>query len=806
MELPLFCSAPKRLTASSAWHQHIPFAMHLVEVLKPEIIVELGAYKGDSYCSFCQSVQELQLNTRCFAVDTWKGDEQGGYFGAEVLENLRAYHDPLYGSFSKLIQSSFQDALASFSDGTIDIIHIDGYHTYEAVRRDFYSWRPKLSRRGIMLLHDTNVRDRNFGVWRLWDEIKEDYPHFDFPHGHGLGVIGIGADQPAPLRELFQASKSEIAIIRNFFSRLGERITSQVASEAELERLRLLIAEKEHTIQAIRAEKEQALIELRTEASEKERLVQILAEQKDPSMSDLEMHLSKINKAEQRIHPFKREVRRSFHWLRDKILPQGTHRRKTAVFIRKSASNPLIAIPNFKKFLWYCHIYGLRNATRLALRKLHQPNALKIKIRPLCSPNSASFLHEEELPRINKKISVVVPTKNAGDDFPFLMKKLKSQKGLGECEIIIVDSGSTDRTLETAKNEGAKIIEIAPEDFNHADARNRGAECSTGDYVLFLVQDALPMTDKWLWEMARTLEQNQTVAVSCAEYPRSDCDLFYQHLIWSHYRTLNLDKDRFLSWDESCSSQLGLRSNSQISDIAALIRLDIFNKYKYKTKFAEDLDLGIRLIKDGHRIGFLYSTRVLHSHNRPAYYFLKRAYVDSKFLKEVFQGIQFPAIRNQTRLFRDIAAIYYGTKNVAQEIMNGNNPETVSRLFHRIQSLYSMEQNEIEDLETIAPENEFANLVRSLALSTGDKNIRYKSRDNIILPHFLQHLGVMQAFISESHQVLDATLMKDLVNALYKILALDTGSHLAYLFLTLFEQKPSEEFWAVLDAQLTSGI
>jgi glycosyltransferase involved in cell wall biosynthesis len=803
MELPFYCSAPKRLTASSAWHQHIPFAMHLIEVLKPEIIVELGTYKGDSYCSFCQAIQELQLNTRCFAVDTWRGDEQGGYFGTEVLEDLRAYHDPLYGSFSKLMQCSFNNALPHFANKTIDILHIDGYHTYEAVRHDFYSWLPKISRRGIILLHDTNERERNFGVWRLWDEVKEKYPHFEFPHGHGLGILGVGEDQNALLHELFQTSQEDIANIRKFFASLGERITSQVATEAELERLRLLIAEKERTIQTIGEQKDRAILELKAQLSEKEQAVQILSKQKDSPVHRLEIQSSRNNQVARAL---KWKTIQFFDLIRDKSLPQGTQRRRIIVSIHKSASNPLIMIPKLKKFFWYCRIYGFRNATRLAIRKLHQAQAPTLKIRPLCTPSSAAFSQEEELPFIYKRISVVVPTKNAGDDFPFLLKKLKSQKGLCECEIIIVDSGSTDQTLEAAKNEGATIIEIPPETFNHADARNRGAASATGDYVLFLVQDALPMTDKWLWEMARTLEQNKTVAVSCAEYPRSDCDLFYQHLIWSHYRTLNLDKDRFLSWDESCSSQLGLRSNSQISDIAALIKLDVFNQYKYKTKFAEDLDLGIRLIKDGHRIGFLYSTRVIHSHNRPAYYFLKRAYVDSKFLKEVFTGIQFPAITNQIRLFQDIAAIYYKTKTIAPEITETNKPEGVGRLFHRIKSLYSSEPNGMEDIATAVPENDFEDLVRSLALSTGEKNIRYKSRDNLLLPHFLQHLGVLQAFLSKSHQNIDPSLLGDLLNALFKILALDTGSHLAYLYLTLFDQKPSEEFWAVLDKQLTSGI
>jgi hypothetical protein len=64
----------------------------------------------------------------------------------------------------------------------------------------------------------------------------------------------------------------------------------------------------------------------------------------------------------------------------------------------------------------------------------------------------------------------------------------------------------------------------------------------------------------------------------------------------------------------------------------------------------------------------------------------------------------------------------------------------------------------------------------------------------------------LQAFLSNSHQNIDPSLLGDLLNALFKILALDTGSHLAYLYLTLFDQKPSEEFWTVLDKQLTSGI
>lgn len=258
MDLPLLFTTPKRLTPGMGWHEHIPFAMFLVEALKPEVIVELGTHLGDSYCAFCQAVQELKLNTRCFAVDTWKGDEHAGFYGPEVLEDLRAHHDLLYGGFSRLIQSTFDEALSYFADGTVSLLHIDGCHTYDAVKHDFSSWLPKLSRNGVVLLHDTNVREREFGVWRLWMEVQERYPHFEFLHCHGLGILGVGKEQPKRLREVFEASGEEIARIRDFFSRLGQRLSLQVQSEAEKSGLHHQIAENERVIRELSSLLEEA--------------------------------------------------------------------------------------------------------------------------------------------------------------------------------------------------------------------------------------------------------------------------------------------------------------------------------------------------------------------------------------------------------------------------------------------------------------------------------------------------------------------------------------------------------------------
>lgn len=250
--------SPNRVTSITSWHRHIPFAFAIVGMLRPNTFVELGTHCGDSYSAFCQATRAFDLQTQCFAVDTWEGDSQAGYYGDEVFRELSEFHDKSYGEFSELLRMRFDQALPLFEEGSVDLLHIDGLHTYEAVKEDFETWLPKMSDSGLILFHDTNVRDReDFQVWRLWQEVTAERPHFEFKYGFGLGVLGVGNNLPASVLEFFDWASREPEVVESFFLKQSHDIDASALESVRGERDQL-ISERDHLI----SEREQLINQL----------------------------------------------------------------------------------------------------------------------------------------------------------------------------------------------------------------------------------------------------------------------------------------------------------------------------------------------------------------------------------------------------------------------------------------------------------------------------------------------------------------------------------------------------------------
>ena len=103
-----------------AWMGHLPFAYKLVKEFQPKIIVELGSHYGDSYFTLCQSVVENGLDSKCYAVDLWSGDEHAGFYEDAVYDYVEKHNDTHYSSFSTLLKMYFDQALEKFDDESID--------------------------------------------------------------------------------------------------------------------------------------------------------------------------------------------------------------------------------------------------------------------------------------------------------------------------------------------------------------------------------------------------------------------------------------------------------------------------------------------------------------------------------------------------------------------------------------------------------------------------------------------------------------------------------------------------------------
>jgi len=221
-----------RMLKSPWWIGHIPFAYELIGRQRPRTIVELGTYSGSSFAAFCQAVQACGLDAKCYGIDLWQGDIHMGKFDEDLYREISGYMAANYPGIASLVRKDFNEAVTLFDDGSVDLLHIDGTHTFEAVGNDFHTWLPKLSDRAVVLFHDTNVTVTNtgeaalrFGVRRFFDSVKDRYPHFEFSHCWGLGVLVVGRNAPPAVMELVEMARTPD--FAAYFAERGARVSKR---------------------------------------------------------------------------------------------------------------------------------------------------------------------------------------------------------------------------------------------------------------------------------------------------------------------------------------------------------------------------------------------------------------------------------------------------------------------------------------------------------------------------------------------------------------------------------------------------
>src|ERR1700722_2461941 len=98
-------------------------------------------------------------------------------------------------------------------------------------------------------------------------------------------------------------------------------------------------------------------------------------------------------------------------------------------------------------------------------------------------------------------ISVIIPVKNGDYWLEGVLEGLVTQTLFDRCELIVIDSGSTDKTLEMVRRFPVRLVQIPPEQFNHGSTRNLGVNLAKGEYVVMTVQDAKAADEGWLQKL-----------------------------------------------------------------------------------------------------------------------------------------------------------------------------------------------------------------------------------------------------------------------------------------------------------------
>lgn len=242
-------------------------------------------------------------------------------------------------------------------------------------------------------------------------------------------------------------------------------------------------------------------------------------------------------------------------------------------------------------------------------------------------------------------VSIVIPTKNGGERLDQVLAAVFSQKTKYTYEVICVDSGSSDQTLDILHKYPCQVYEIPPEEFGHGKTRNYGAARGTGTYIMFLTQDALPANDHWIEAMIDAMQMEYGIAGGFGiHYPYPDCNVLDKRDLKRHFqnfgeenRVFFIDNEELYYRDKGYQQYLAF-----FSDNNSCLKRSVWEKIPYQdVDFAEDQIWSRQILEAGYKKVYCPHAAVYHSHNYPLRTYFHRYYDEFKGVYRVYQWRMF---------------------------------------------------------------------------------------------------------------------------------------------------------------------
>lgn len=247
-----------------------------------------------------------------------------------------------------------------------------------------------------------------------------------------------------------------------------------------------------------------------------------------------------------------------------------------------------------------------------------------------------------QVSNVRSAISIIIRTKNEEEKLGEVLRSIYAQSCERPFEVILIDSGSTDKTIEIAKRYPVNIIAIKPEDFSFGTSCNIGIEAATGEYCIFLSGHAIPVGVTWLEELVQPLVESSDVVGSYARQ-------IYSEDAWVLERK-SIDaafgnEDRRQSFDSYVREKGHVPHKFQnysklitFSNACSCVRRETALAQPFADLPAsEDREWAYRCLLLGKTVSYVSRALVVHYHNESPKDWYRRIYLNSKAIKEFAQ-------------------------------------------------------------------------------------------------------------------------------------------------------------------------
>jgi len=295
-------------------------------------------------------------------------------------------------------------------------------------------------------------------------------------------------------------------------------------------------------------------------------------------------------------------------------------------------------------------------------------------------------------------ISIIIPTCNARDHINGLLLSLKRPPG--PYEILVIDSSSSDDTVEIARAQGAKVVEIEGHLFDHGGTRTLAGKMAGGEFLVYLTQDAQPENEHSIESLIKPLREDKEIGASYGRqlaYPGSSP-------LCEHLRLFNYPPESCLK-SKNDKEKWGIKTVMFSNAFSAYRReaLEEIGWFKENLIICEDTDASARLLRAGYKIAYLAEAKVYHSHDYSigrefkryfdiGVFHEKEKWILQEFGKAEGEGIKY--IRSELTFLLDRGKLHLIPEALIRNLMKfvgyrlGRNHELFPRKFNRILSMH----------------------------------------------------------------------------------------------------------------------